>query len=75
VASDLPSVREVLTDGVNALLVEPGNPQALTAGIRRVKDDPELGRRLAARAREDVLRYTWAARAERLEALFREVLR
>ena len=73
VASDLPSIREVLTDGENAILVEPGNPQALTAGIRRIKDDRELGSRLAAKALNDARQYTWDARAERLEALFAQV--
>jgi glycosyltransferase involved in cell wall biosynthesis len=74
VASDLPSIREVLTDGRNAVLVEAGNPQAITAGIRMIRADPELGRRLAAQALLDVRDYTWAKRAERLEALFNEVL-
>ncbi len=74
VASDLPSLREVLRDGENALLVAPGNPQALAGGVARIKDDPALGRRLAERARQDVRQFTWARRAERLEALFREVL-
>ena len=46
VASDLPSLREVLRDGENALLVEPGNPQALTAGIRA--DQERSGARRAA---------------------------
>jgi glycosyltransferase involved in cell wall biosynthesis len=73
VASDLPSLREVLRDGDNALLVEPGNPQALTAGIRRLKDDAALGRRLAAQAKRDVREFTWARRAARLEALFGDV--
>jgi len=75
VASDLPSLREVLRHEDNALLVEPGNPQALTAGIQRIKNDPALGRRLAARASEDVREFTWARRAERLEALFQDVSR
>jgi glycosyltransferase involved in cell wall biosynthesis len=74
VASNLPSLREVLRDGENALLVEPGNPQALTAGIERIKNDPSLGARLAAQAAEDVRQFTWARRAERLETLFDEVL-
>jgi glycosyltransferase involved in cell wall biosynthesis len=74
VASDLPSLREVLRDGDNALLVEPGNPQALTGGVARIKDDAALGRRLAERATQDVRQFTWARRAERLEALFQEVL-
>ena len=73
VASDLPSLREILRNGENALLVEPGNPQALVAGIQRIKDDPALGRRLAAQARVDVAQFTWARRAERLEALFHDV--
>ena len=54
VASDLPSLREVLRHEENALLVEPGNPQALVAGIQRIKDDAALGPRLAAQARTDV---------------------
>jgi glycosyltransferase involved in cell wall biosynthesis len=73
VASDLPALREILRDGENALLVEPGNPQALTAAIRRVKEDAALGRRLAAHAAADVRQFTWARRAERLEALFADV--
>ena len=73
VASSLPSIREVLGDDTNALLVAPGDPQALVAAIRRIKDDPELGARLARQARADVEQYTWARRAERLEALFAEV--
>lgn len=75
VASDLPSVREVLVHERNALLVPPGNPQALTAAIRRLKDDRQLAAALAARAREDVSEYTWEKRAERLEVLFDEVRR
>ncbi len=70
VASDLPSLREVLRDGENALLVEPGNPQALTAGIVRIKTHAALGERLARQAREDARQFTWERRAERLEALF-----
>jgi glycosyltransferase involved in cell wall biosynthesis len=66
VASDLPSIREVLGDGVNALLVPPGDPVALATAIRRLADDPALSRRLAARAFEDVKAYSWDRRAERL---------
>jgi len=74
VASDLPSIREVLTDGHNAVLVQPGNPQALTAGIRTIKEDAALGERLARQALDDVKEYTWERRAARLEALFSGVI-
>jgi len=73
VASDLPSIREVLTNEQNALLVPPGDPSALVAAIRRLKDDRPLGARLAERALADVRQYTWAGRAARLETLFDEV--
>ena len=74
VASDLPAIREVLRDGHNAVLVEPGNPMALTAGIRRVKEDPAFAARLARQALEDVRAYSWDRRAERLDTLFAEVI-
>jgi glycosyltransferase involved in cell wall biosynthesis len=74
VASDLPSFREILRDGENALLVEAGNPAALVAGIARIRDDADLGARLARRAREEVRDFTWARRAERLETLFQAVI-
>jgi glycosyltransferase involved in cell wall biosynthesis len=73
VASDLPSLREILRDGENAILVEPGNPQALVAGIERIKKDAALGERIAAQALQDVQAFTWTRRAERLEALFAAV--
>jgi glycosyltransferase involved in cell wall biosynthesis len=66
VASDLPATRELLTDGVNAVLVEPESPDALAQGIRGVLENPALGMRLAAQASVDVRRYTWAERARSL---------
>lgn len=69
VASDLPALREILTDGEDALLAEAGNPVALAAAIRRVVDDEALARALARRAFAVVGEYSWARRAERLEPL------
>jgi glycosyltransferase involved in cell wall biosynthesis len=74
VASDLPAIREVLAHDVNALLVTPGDPGALAAAIRRLAGDPMLRKTLAAAARTAVAEYSWDRRAERLEALFTEVL-
>ncbi len=74
VASNLPAIREILRDTENAVLVEPGNPDALAVGIRRLRDDPAFGSRLADRALEDVKLYTWDARARRLEGLFDQVI-
>ena len=63
VASDLPSLREVLADGRNALLVAPDDPAALAAGISRVLRDPELAARIGRAARAEVEEHTWTRRA------------
>ena len=72
VASDLPTVREVLADGDNALLVPPEDPTALAAAIRRLLVNPGLADRLRSTAFMQVQEYTWDARAARIiEALER----
>lgn len=63
VASDLPSIREVLNER-NAFLVPSDDPEALAAGIRRVFQESDLAHRLAEQARADVQRYTWRQRAD-----------
>jgi glycosyltransferase involved in cell wall biosynthesis len=67
VASDLPAIREVLTDQVNGLLVEPGRADALADALGRVLDDSALAERLSRKAFDDADRYSWDARAGRLE--------
>jgi len=62
-ATDLPSIREVLRHGENAWLVPPGDPKALAEGIRHLLENPNLAEGLARQAREDVRQYTWKRRA------------
>jgi glycosyltransferase involved in cell wall biosynthesis len=63
VASDLPGWADVVQDGESALLVPPGDVDALAAAITRLRDDPALRERLAAHAHKNVMeRYTWEAR-------------
>jgi glycosyltransferase involved in cell wall biosynthesis len=66
VASDLPSLREVLRHNENALLVEPGNAQDLAAGIGTLLEQPDLGQRLASCAAQKVRDHTWHKRAQRI---------
>ena len=68
VATDLPSTREILRDGENAVLVEPDNPESLAQGIQRVLEMPDRGQRLAAQARQDVIALTWERRAANILA-------
>jgi glycosyltransferase involved in cell wall biosynthesis len=73
VASDLPSSREVLRDGENALLVPPGDAPALAAALRRVLSEADLARRLARAAWDEAPQYSWDARARALRELFEEL--
>jgi glycogen(starch) synthase len=73
VISDLPSSREFLRDGENALLVAPGDPEALCGAIRRLVADTCLCERLARAAWDESARYSWDARARALVSLFEEV--
>ncbi len=66
VASDLPTLREVLHDGRNALVFPPGDARALAAAVESVFREPAAARAMAERALEDVKRYTWEERAARI---------
>jgi len=66
VASDLPTIREVLTDHENAILVKPGDSKDLAQGIMELLDDRELVNKLSKKAYEDVKQYSWDMRAERI---------
>lgn len=68
IASNLAAIREVLTDGKTALLVPPDDPEALAAALVRVGSDLALAAALGVAARGLAPEYTWARRAERLEA-------
>lgn len=73
VASDLPSSREVVTDGANALLVPPGDAETLAGAIARLLADRTLAERLARAAWEASERYSWDARARALVELIEEL--
>ena len=70
VAPDQPNIREVLVDGVTALLFDPAAPDSMWTAIRRLAADPPLRRHLGAAASAEVTRraYTWRANAERVMA-------
>jgi phosphatidyl-myo-inositol alpha-mannosyltransferase len=58
-ASDIPGYRDVLRDGVDGLLIAPGDALALAEALRRLALDPQLRTRMAAAARERAERFAW----------------
>jgi glycosyltransferase involved in cell wall biosynthesis len=72
VASDLPSVREILAED-EAAWTPPGDAAALALALSKLAADPARARQLGERVREKARGYTWAARAQKLGALFAEL--
>jgi glycosyltransferase involved in cell wall biosynthesis len=70
VGSDLPPLRETL--GEAALLVPPGDADALAEALVRVAGDPALRDALGAAARERARSYTWDAAGRALADALRE---
>lgn len=77
IAPDQPNIREVLTDGEDALLFAPGDAAAFRAALTRLCRDAALRRRLGATALRTVEErpLTWAHNAARIEALAEALLR
>ena len=71
VAPDQGNIREVLTDGDDAILFDPEDTDAFTEAIVRLCRDDALRQRLgtAAAALIDTQEYTWAANARRVVSL------
>lgn len=65
VASDLPSIKEILNEN-NAVLVKPDDPEDLAKGIKEVLQNQGLANRLVVQAFSDVQSYTWKRRAKNI---------
>ncbi|GAK49770.1 glycosyl transferase, group 1 family protein [Candidatus Moduliflexus flocculans] len=74
VASDLPSLREVLRHEQNAYLVTPDQPHALANGIQHVLNDQTLRTRIVETAYTDVQAFTWDGRAKNILAFLRTAI-
>lgn len=74
VTTDVPGCREVVTDGVDGLLVPPGDAEALAVALIRLADSPALCARLGAAARETAMaRYDARVINEQTLMVYREL--
>lgn len=74
VSTSVGGIPEVVMDSVTGYLVEVGDLSALSAKLEQLINEPELRRRMAARARALVHdRFLWRHGAERLEDVYRQV--
>ncbi|MEK6299582.1 MAG: glycosyltransferase [Acidobacteriota bacterium] len=67
IGSRLGQIADVIEDGSNGVLVEPGNAEALARAIEKLAADKELRAKLGYAARRTVIeRYTWRHNAARV---------
>jgi glycosyltransferase involved in cell wall biosynthesis len=72
VATEVGGLRDAIQDGVDGLLVAPGDVRALRAAVERLLGDGELRRRLGSAAREKAVReWSTAAAAHSLSDAYR----
>ena len=65
IASDLPSIREILCEE-NAYLVAPDDGISLAEAIKNTLNQEDISESKANRAYQDVQKYTWRARADKI---------
>jgi len=71
IASDTGGIPEIVQNGINGILVEPGCSDAITQSIEKIIDTPSLIEKLGSRARESVCsRYSMDSVASRYIELF-----
>ena len=74
VATAVGGTPELVRDGETGLLLEPDDPQALATAIDRLRSDGGLRERLVKAGREQAATLTWAASAEQMAEIYRDVL-
>ena len=71
IASRIGGIPEQVTDGVDGLLVDPGDPKVLAEAMKRLADDRDFAMTLGARAQATVAeRYSPAMHLARLEKTY-----
>jgi len=76
VASEVGGMPDVIVNGVNGLLVPPGDGEALRSTLLRLLGDPSFRRKLGAMARDRVIRgYQWSVVADRMASLYERAVK
>jgi len=72
IASNIAGYSDVVTDGVDGILVPPADPQRLAEELQALHHEPERRLAMAKAACESAERYGWARVAEQVETVYEE---
>ncbi|HTT95900.1 MAG TPA: glycosyltransferase [Solirubrobacterales bacterium] len=74
IASGIAGYSDVVTDGVDGLLVPPGDPQRLAEELQRVHHEPERLAAMGAAARRSAKRYAWPRIADQVTTVYERAM-
>lgn len=75
VTSRIGQINEIITDGENGLLCDPGDFQGLVAAVERLLKQPELRRQIGLQARITIAqKHTWLHKAREWEQICNRIL-
>jgi len=70
IASAIAGYSDVVSDGVDGLLVPPGDPQRLAEELQRIHHEPERLREMGEAARRSAQRYAWPRVADQVTDVY-----
>jgi phosphatidyl-myo-inositol alpha-mannosyltransferase len=74
IASAIAGYSDVVSDGVDGLLVPPGDPQRLAEELQRIHHEPERLRQMGEAARRSAQRYAWPRVADQVTSVYERAL-
>ena len=74
IASNIAGYSDVVSDGVDGLLVPPGDPQRLAEELQRVHHEPERLRAMGEAARRSAQRYAWPRVADQVTEVYERAI-
>jgi phosphatidylinositol alpha-mannosyltransferase len=74
IASNIAGYNDVVTDGVDGLLVPPGDPQRLAEELQRAHHEPERLRGMGEAARRSAQRYAWPRVADQVTEVYERAI-
>jgi phosphatidyl-myo-inositol alpha-mannosyltransferase len=74
IASAIAGYSDVVSDGVDGLLVPPGDPQRLAEELQRIHHEPQRLRGMGEAARRSAQRYAWPRVADQVATVYERAL-
>lgn len=74
IASNIAGYSDVVTNGVDGVLVPPADPQRLAEELQAFHHEPERRRAMGMAARESAERYAWPHVAEQVEGVYERAI-